>query len=128
MIKGPTLLDWDRVNVWTLTLFTIIRSLDLARSVSFGDLASLRPTIEEAKAWIPTVATGLLLQPFGKTLLRFRRDPNVHFELIVAQIIQMLVQDLVVIFDAMMNDILVARGESAGTFPPVQSREASHAS
>jgi hypothetical protein len=59
----------------------------------------------------------LLNEPFRNTLLRFRRDPNVHFDLIVGQVIQMLVQDLVVIFDSMMDDVLSARIETAGKFP-----------
>lgn len=53
----------------------------------------------------------------GRKKVTYRRDPNTHFESIVRQVIQMLIQDLVVILDGMMDDILAARGESAGQFP-----------
>jgi hypothetical protein len=39
------------------------------------------------------------------------------FDLIVGQVIQMLVQNLVVVFDGMMGAILAARREKAGVFP-----------
>ena len=53
----------------------------------------------------------------GQNKVTYRRDPNKHFESIAGQVIQMLIQDLVVILDCMMDDILAARGETAGPFP-----------
>jgi hypothetical protein len=112
--------DWERVNAWTLTLYTLIQSLHVARKVQFGDLAALEAHIIDARAWSPmesSYASILLDHPFGKSRITFRRDPEKHFEDTVAQFIQMLAQDLVVIFDAMMDGILASRGEAAGRFP-----------
>jgi hypothetical protein len=113
-------MDWNRVNKWTLTLYALIYALHNAKAKNFDDRSQLRRNIEDAAAWVMSDCSYnsvLLQEPFGKTLLRFRRDPNTHFDLIVAQVIQMLVQDLVVIFDSMMDDLLRAYGETAGAFP-----------
>ncbi len=113
-------MNWDRVNVWTNTLYTLIHSLSLAKEQSFGDLDTLANRIKEAEAWLPTgwsYNSVLAAQPMGQNKVTYRRDPNKHFESIVGQVIQMLIQDLVVILDGMMDDILAARGESAGPFP-----------
>jgi hypothetical protein len=113
-------MNWNRVNVWTATLYALIQSLHLAKAAQFGDREALAENIISARAWIsPEVSYGsvLLAQPFGRHRVRFRRDPNKHFADTVTQLIQMLIQDLVVIFDGMMDDILKARSETAGTFP-----------
>lgn len=113
-------MNWDRVNTWTTTLYALIHSLRLARAIEFGNLPGLKKSILEAAAWIPQPASYnsvLLSQPFGKSAVTFRRDPNAHFEAIVGQVICMLVQDLVVILDQMMDDVLKARGENAGDYP-----------
>ena len=34
-------MDWEQVNVWTSTLYTLVLSLSLAREQSFGDLMTL---------------------------------------------------------------------------------------
>jgi hypothetical protein len=107
-------MDWNRVNAWTLTLYALIHSLHQARENNFEPKSELRETVEDAAGWTSTKSSYnsvLLSQPFRRTLLRFRRDPNTHFDLIVNQLIQMLLQDLVVIFDAMMDDILAARSK-----------------
>lgn len=114
------MVDWDRVNVWTNTLYTVIHSLSLAREQSFGDLDTLADRIREAETWLPTewsYNSTLAAQPMGRQNVKYRRDPNTHFESIVAQVTQMLIQDLVVILDGMMDDILAARNETAGQFP-----------
>lgn len=113
-------MNWDRVNVWTNTLYTLIHSLSLAKAQSFGDLGTLADRIKEAETWLPTgwsYNSVLAAQPMGHKKVTYRRDPNKHFESIVGQVIQMLIQDLVVILDGMMDDILAARGEIAGPFP-----------
>lgn len=113
-------MNWDRVNVWTSTLYTLIQSLSLAKEQKFGDLDSLSARIKEADTWLPTgwsYHSSLAAQPMGTKQVKARRDPNHHFESIVRQVIQMLLQDLVVILDSMMDDILSARGEAAGDYP-----------
>lgn len=113
-------MNWDRVNVWTSTLYTLIHSLSLAKEKSFGDLNTLADRIKESESWLPTgwsYNSALSTQPMGRKRVTYRRDPNKHFEGIVRQVIQMLIQDLVVILDGMMDDILIARGETAGQFP-----------
>lgn len=113
-------MDWDRVNVWTSTFYAVIHSLSLAKEQCFGDLETIGDRIKEAEAWLPTgwsYNSTLEDQPMGGKNVSFRRDPNKHFESIVEQIIQMLIEDLVVILDGMMDDILAARRETAGQFP-----------
>lgn len=113
-------MDWNRVNVWTNTLYTLIHSLSLAKEQDFGDLTTLHDRIKEAENWLPTgwsYHSTLVEQPMGRDKVTYRRDPNKHFESIVQQIIQMLIQDLVVILDGMMEDILAAHRETAGQYP-----------
>ena len=117
---GRVSLDWERVNVWTSTLYTLIHSLSIARAESFGDLSSVEDRVKEAGGWIIpdcSYSSKLTSHPLGHRRITFRRDPNKHFKNIVGQIIQMLIQDLVVILDGMMDDALIAHAESAGTFP-----------
>jgi hypothetical protein len=90
-------MNWDRVNVWTNTLYTLIHSLSLAKEQSFGDLDTLADRISEAETWLPTgwsYNSVLATQPMGRQKVTYRRDPNKHFENIVRQVIQMLIQDL----------------------------------
>ena len=113
-------MNWDRVNTWDAHLYALIHSLHQAKSQNFAGHSDLRERVEAAANWTSTPCSynsTLLAEPFGKTLLRFRRDPSVHFNLIVAQVIQMLAQDLVVILDGMMDDVLAQRNEKAGPFP-----------
>ena len=113
-------MDWERVNVWTSTLYTLIHSLHLAREQQFGDLASLDQRARDANSWVTPECSYnsiLLAHPEGNKLLTFRRDPSKHFKDTSRQVIKMLVQDLVVILDEMMDEALLARGERAGIFP-----------
>ncbi len=113
-------MNWDRVNSWTSTFYTLIRSLDLAKRYHFSTLEPLEAVVLETKSWTPDEASYgsvLLAHPFGRGPMNIRRDPDKYFQQIVAQLVQMLAQDLVVIFDEMMDDILAARGDTAGTFP-----------
>ena len=113
-------MNWDKINSWTVTLYALIHSFRLARTIEFGNLTKLDASIQEAASWLPTVSSYnsvLLSQHFGNRAVRFRRDPNVHFESIISRIICMLIQDLLVIFDSMMDEALAARGETSGNYP-----------
>lgn len=113
-------MDWERVNVWTSTLYTLIHSLHIAREQQFGDLASLDKRARDAQTWVaPDCSYGsvLLAHPGGNNVLTFRRDPSKHFKDTTKQVIKMLVQDLVVILDEMMDEALVERHETAGKYP-----------
>jgi hypothetical protein len=113
-------MDWERVNVWTSTLYTLIHSLHLSREQQFGDLTSLDRRARDAHTWVTpdcSYNSTLLAHPGGKMPLAFRRDPTKHFKDTSRQVIKMLVQDLVVILDEMMDEALASRGERAGNFP-----------
>lgn len=113
-------MDWERVNVWTSTLYTLVHSLHIARELQFGDLATLDQRVREAHEWVNpdcSYNSTLLSHPQGTKALTFRRDPSRHFNETSRQIVKMLVQDLVVILDEMMDEALIDRGEKAGTFP-----------
>lgn len=113
-------MDWERVNVWTSTLYTLIHSLHMSKEQQFGDLTTLDRRARDAHAWVvPDCSYGstLLAHQGGNDVLTFRRDPSTHFKNTSRQVIKMLVQDLVVILDEMMDEALIARGETAGKFP-----------
>lgn len=62
-------MNWDRVNVWTNTLYTLIHSLSLAKEKNFGDLDTLALRIKEAETWLPTgwpYNSVLAAQPMGQ--------------------------------------------------------------
>lgn len=113
-------MNWERVNIWTNTLYTLIHSLHMAREVEFGDLGTLDNRARDAANWVsPDCSYESVLLPHhtnGKTL-KFRRNPNIHFKQISEQVIKMLIQDLVVILDEMMDEALNTRGETAGNYP-----------
>lgn len=113
-------MDWERVNVWTNTLYTLIHSLSLAKETEFGDLTTLNSRAREASAWVAidcSYGSILLKHPGGRNKITFRRDPNRHFSAVSQQLIKMLIQDLVVILDEMMDEALAQRGEIAGPYP-----------
>lgn len=113
-------MDWERVNIWTNTLYTLIHSLHMAKEVSFGQLETLHDRVRESANWVtPDYSYGstLLAHPGGKDKLTFRRNPNEYFNDVSIQVIKMLIQDLVVIMDEMMDEALTTRLETAGIFP-----------
>src|ERR1700693_4507298 len=113
-------MNWDRVNVWTNTLYTLIHSLHISRQIKFGNLTYIDSSILDAASWIPTECSYnsvLLEHPFGKAKPTFRRDPNKHFHEIADQIVKMLLQDLVVILDDMLSEALESFCEIAGPYP-----------
>lgn len=113
-------MNWDRVNIWTCTLYTLIHSLHLAREQAFGDLLSFDLRARESGSWIQpdcSYASVLLDHPSGGKSIRMRRDPNVYFNDVTRHVVKMLVQDLVVILDQMMDEALAARNERAGSYP-----------
>ena len=113
-------MDWERVNVWTNTLYTLIHSLHMARESSFGDLSTFDSRARASSTWITpecSYSSVLLPHPSGGMKIAFRRDPNKHFGEISRQIVKMLIQDLAVILDQMMDEALVERGEVAGNYP-----------
>ncbi len=113
-------MNWDRVNVWTNTFYTLIHSLQLSKQVNFGNLEYLSESVKQAASWISpdcSYQSVLAAHPFGGREPVFRRDPNKHFESISAQVVKMLVQDLVVIFDEMMAESLATHGQSPSNYP-----------
>lgn len=113
-------LNWDRVNVWTHTYYTIVHSLFLSKQIKFGNLDYLDDSFRDAAAWVApncSYQSVLLNHDGGDKKLTFRRDPNKNFTAVSRQLVKMLVQDLVVILDEMLTEILQGRNESAGTFP-----------
>ena len=113
-------MNWDRVNVWTCTLYTIVQSLQIARQAEFHPIDGLHINIVGAKDWVNpqcSFASTLVKNPFGKSVVKFRRKPEPNFETSVRQIVRMLTQDLTVIFDEMMDDSLKAHGFPVPNFP-----------
>lgn len=113
-------MNWERVNIWTNTLYTLIHSLHIAKEMKFGELDSLDDRIKDSITWITPICnySSVLLNHKNENMrLKFRRNPNKHFDDITKQVIKMLIQDLTVILDDMMNDALSKRNEKAGIYP-----------
>lgn len=113
-------LDWDRINVWTHTYYTIVHSLYLSKQIKFGNLDYLDDSFRDAASWVApncSYSSVLLDHDSGDKKLTFRRDLNKNFKAVSRQLVKMLIQDFVVILDEMLTDILVQRQETAGTFP-----------
>jgi len=113
-------MNWERVNIWTNTFYALIHSLGISKQIMFGNLSYLDQSILAAGAWIDPVCSykSLLLEhPFGRNKPTFRRDPNKHFNEISAQVVKMLLQDLVVILDEMLSEAIEEQGEQPTTFP-----------
>ena len=113
-------MDWDRVNIWTNTLYTLIHSLHTSKENAFFNLDRLNIEINNSRSWIQPVKSYnsvLFSNRDNNKPVKFRRNPNDHFEEIVFQIIKMLVQDLTVILDQMMDELLISNGLTAGLFP-----------
>lgn len=113
-------MDWNRVNVWTRTLYTLVHSLHMAKEINFGDKSTLNKRFRDANSWISPIcsySTTLLPSHTNNKILEFRRDPNLHFDEVSGQIIKMLVQDLTVIFDEMMADAMVKLKFNPDVFP-----------
>lgn len=113
-------MDWDRVNIWTNTFYTMIHTLYIARENNFFDLSSLDDEINTARDWIKPSCnySSILFAHHDKNKpVKFRRNPNFHFEEIVFQMVKMLVQDLTVILDEMMDELLASQNLTAGSFP-----------
>jgi hypothetical protein len=113
-------LNWDKINTWTHTLYTLVHSLNLAKEHDFGDLELIDDSFRAAEKWVTpdcSYESALLGHESGGKKLTFRKNPNETFPNVSRQIINMLIQDLVVIFDEMMSGVLIQRNESAGTYP-----------
>jgi hypothetical protein len=113
-------MNWDRVNVWTNTLYTLLHSIEIAKAIQFGNLDRVHENVVAADGWTSTACTYdsvLLKQPFGGMRIKLRRDPNSHFDQISSQVIKMLIQELTVIFDEMMAESLAAHGYQKIRYP-----------
>lgn len=113
-------LDWDRMNVWTHTYYTIVHSLFLSKQIRFGNLDYLDDSFRSAGGWVtPACSYQSVLRNHvgGNKKLTFRRDPNKNFKAVSRQLVKMLIQDLVVILDEMLTEVLKDHQETAGQFP-----------
>lgn len=114
------MLDWNKVNLWTHSLYVIVHSLSIAEKIQFGDLQTLDENFRNSNQWVlPACSYNSVLishQSHGKKLI-FRRDPNKHFKETSAHLINILLQDLVVILDEMLTQVLIDRNWTAGIFP-----------
>ncbi|TBE77258.1 hypothetical protein ELH01_08385 [Rhizobium ruizarguesonis] len=92
-------MKWDRVNVWTSALYTLIHSLSIAKEQNFSALESLNDRIKDSETWHASGGSYnsvLASQPMGRQRVKFRRDPNQYFD---------------------KDDVLTARGQAGGTYP-----------
>lgn len=113
-------MNYERINVWTNTFYTLLQSLSIAKKMNFGELASIDSNARNANSWITpecSFNSTLMTHNSGGQRITFRRDPNSHFNTIARQIIKMLIQDLVVIFDEMMHEALIDRKTKTQPFP-----------
>ena len=113
-------MNYEALNQWTSTFYSLIHALDIAHKIDFGNQDRLNQSVENARNWITpdcSFESILLDSPEGKGKLKFRREPVKNFTDIASNVAKMLVQDLVVLFDELMTQVLKERSEKAGTFP-----------
>lgn len=113
-------MDWEPINSWTSTLYTIIYALEVARADGFSKKEELHSAILSGANWVEpvcTFASPLMAEKFGNSKVKFRRDPSLHFKANAQNAVKMLLQDLVVIFDEMMTQALVELSFTAGDHP-----------
>ncbi|WP_232400258.1 hypothetical protein [Pseudophaeobacter flagellatus] len=113
-------MNWERVNSWTSTLYTVLYALDVAKNNGFSNRENLGETIISCGNWFEpkcSFSSPLLDEDFGRAKVTFRRDPAKNFEPIAQNVVKMLLQDLVVIFDEMMSEALLELSTKAGEYP-----------
>jgi hypothetical protein len=120
LAKGTQDLNWEKLSIWTNTLYTLVHSLNLAKEQGFGCFKLVDDSFRNARNWVTpdcSYESVLLEHESGGKKLTFRKDPNETFKNVSRQIINMLIQDLVVIFDEMMSEVLNQRNQTAGEYP-----------
>lgn len=114
-------MNWDRINIWTNTLYTLLHSLYIAKQIDFGNLGLVHESVVSAGKWVTPDCSfdSVLLSEdrLGRRRISMRRDPNVRFDEIAQQIVKMLLQDLVIILDEMCRESLEGHGLNVPNFP-----------
>ena len=78
------MLDWNRVNEWSHTFYTLVHSLNIAHQIHFGNPAFLDESFRIAGGWVvPDCSYESVLKHHESSgsALTFRRDPNKHFNI-----------------------------------------------
>lgn len=113
-------MDWERVNSWTSTLYSILYAMEIAHRDGFSEKDRISEIVISAADWIMPVLSinsPMLVNNFGKSKVNFRRDPGKNFQNNIKNIVRMLIQDLVVIFDEMMTEALDKLSLKSGHYP-----------
>ena len=113
-------MNFEAMNVWTTTFYAIVHALSYTKNRNFPNLDDLHIHARQTTLWITpecSYASTLLAHPGGRNKIAFRRDPNKHFEEIAKQLVSMLTQDLVVIFDQLMADSIAEHKATCGGLP-----------
>lgn len=111
----------ENLNEWTCTLYTLLHSLRVSKDNDFEPRDKLNESGLDARKWemkknnFDSITHRVITT--SKKKMRFRRDPTLNFKKTVTRVAGMLIQDLVVIFDEILNDIMVDRGLPLQTFP-----------
>lgn len=111
----------ESLNEWTCTLYSLLHSLKISKDNNFEPRNKLNESGLDALNWETskngfnsithrTVST-------SKKKMSFRRDPSKNFNKTISRVSGMLIQDLVVIFDEILNDLMADKCLPVQNFP-----------
>lgn len=111
----------ERLNEWTCTMYTLIHALKTSKDRGFEPKDQLNESGLDAMSWekgknnFNSITHRITNK--SKRKMKFRRDPVENFDKTVRRIIYMLIQDLVIIFDEILNDLIVIKNVNHQNFP-----------
>jgi len=111
----------EGLNEWTCALYTLMHSLKTSRDRNFEPRDKLNDSGIEATKWIEEKNKFNSIThrevTTSKRKMKFRRDPAKNFEKTISRVSKMLIQDLVVLFDEILNDLMIEKGINVQRFP-----------
>ena len=111
----------ERLNEWTCALYTLLHSLKVSKDNDFEPRNELNESGNDALTWderknnFDSITHRVVRT--NKKKMSFRRDPTKNFQKTVSRVSAMLIQDLVVIFDEILNDLMVDKSLPVQNFP-----------
>lgn len=111
----------ERLNEWTCALYTLLHSLKISKDNNFEPRDKLNDSGNDSLTWdtrknnFASITHRVVLT--NKKKMKFRRDPSKSFQKTVSRVAGMLIQDLVVIFDEILNDLMVDKGLPIQNYP-----------
>jgi len=111
----------ENLSEWTSTLYTLLHSLKIGKDNNFEPRDKLNESGLDSMTWenrknnFNSIAHRVVKT--SKKEMKFRRDPSLNFKKTVSRVAGMLIQDLVIIFDEILNELMIEKGLPVQNFP-----------